>query len=636
MTASFDTRFILPADAPLLANLPALWAADPDLAMAIEALENQTPYLVEDSKAGDPTVSVFAEDRRVYLHSRHRPREEAERLIEPIDCEKNLFFHMFGLGLGYSLELLFDRAADEAVFCIFEPDLMLLRSALISRDLSKMIASRRVLFFTRLDKGDLFTRLNVQTPLISLGTVDVDHPPSLQLHPQFHSQMKAWLAEFASFGRTNMNTLVLNGRRTVENIARNLGWYTATPSIERLAGIYAGKPAVIVSAGPSLRKNKHRLKELVGRAVIIAVQTTLQPLLEIGIEPDFVTSLDYHEICARFFEKLPRTLRTELIAEPKATIEIFKLNPGPVTVLGNEWAESLLREMDLKKGTLTAGSTVAHLAYYVAEHLQCDPIIFIGQDLGFSDGLYYSPGTSYDDVWRPEFGRFCTPEMKQWEQIVRERPILRKIPDHAGRPMYTEERLFTYLQQFERDFSSSKAKIIDATEGGAAKLGTTVMSLAEAASQFCGEMLPVIDSTCHAPDWPRVAECKASLENRRQEAEEIESISRQTLPLLEQLRDSIADQSRVNHLIAKIDVLRRQMNTLGRTYDLVMQMTQATELQRFQADRRIAAKKLRGVDLQHEQVTRDIDNVRSVIQAAQDFQLLMDEVIENLRGPHPV
>jgi hypothetical protein len=133
-----------------------------------------------------------------------------------------------------------------------------------------------------------------------------------------------------------------------------------------------------------------------------------------------------------------------------------------------------------------------------------------------------------------------------------------------------------------------------------------------------------------------VAECKPSLENRRQEAEEIESISRQTLPLLEQLRDSIADQSHVNHLIAKIDVLRRQMNTLGRTYDLVMQMTQATELQRFQADRRIAAKKLRGVDLQREQVTRDIDNVRSVIQAAQDFQLLMDEVIENLRGQHPV
>ena len=633
MTASVHSsdRFILPADAPLLANLPALWAADPELAIAIESLEGTPRYLVETSKSGEPTVSVQSSDgRRNYLHSRHRPREEAERLVASVDLDKNLFFHIHGLGLGYQLELLFDRAGEEAIFCVFEPDLMLLRTALETRDLSRMISSRRVLFFTRLDKGDLFTRLNTQTPMISLGTVDIDHPPSMQQNPAFYAQMKAWLAEFASFGKTNMNTLVLNGRRTLENIAANLGWYTATPSIARLEGIYAGKPAVIVSAGPSLRKNKHQLKALVGHVVIIAVQTTLQPLLEIGIEPDFVTSLDYHEICARFFEKLPKTLGTELIAEPKATAEIFKLHPGPVTVLGNEWAESLLREMDLKKTSLTAGSTVAHLAYYLAEHLQCDPILFVGQDLGFSDGLYYSPGTSYDDVWRPEFGRFCTPEMKQWEQIVRERPILRKIPDQAGRPMYTEERLFTYLQQFERDFSLSKAKIIDATEGGAAKLGTVVMSLADASKQYCSQPFEKITPIGNQPDWSRIEQCIASLENRRGEAGEILSISQQTLPLLQELRDCIDQQERVNHLIARIDLLRGQMNAHGRTYDLVMQMTQATELQRFQADRRIAARKLRGVDLQKEQVNRDIDNVRSVIQAARDFQLMIGDVIEQL------
>jgi hypothetical protein len=635
MTASvlLSDRFVLPADSPWLANLPALWAADPDLALAIESLEGEASYPVEDSKSGDSTVSVISvEGRRLYLHSRYRPREEAERLIQPIDFEKQLFFHVHGMGLGYQLQMLFDRAGEEAVFCVFEPDLMLLRTAFEARDLSQIISSRRVMFFTKLDKGDLFTRLNPNTPLISMGTIDVDHAASIQRSPAFHAQIKAWLAEFASFGRTNMNTLVLNGRRTLINIARNLAWYTATPSIARLEGLYAGKPAVIVSAGPSLRKNKHRLKALVGHAVIIAVQTTLQPLLEIGIEPDFVTSLDYHEICARFFEKLPGTLKTELIAEPKATIEIFKLNPGPVTVLGNEWAESLLREMDLKKATLPAGSTVAHLSYYLAEHLKCDPIMFVGQDLGFSDGLYYAPGTSYDDVWRPEFGRFCTPEMKQWEQIVRERPILRKIPDHAGRPMYTEERLFTYLQQFERDFSATHAKIIDATEGGAAKLGTTVMSLAEAASQFCQHPLPAVDRVANATDWARVNECIASLENRKIEAKRIESIGRQTLPLLQELRDHIEDQPRVNRLIASIDLQRNQMNELGRTYDLVTQMTQATEMQRFQADRKIAAKKLCGVELQREQVNRDIDNVRSVMQAALDFVMLMDEVSEQIRS----
>jgi hypothetical protein len=309
---------------------------------------------------------------------------------------------------------------------------------------------------------------------------------------------------------------------------------------------------------------------------------------------------------------------------------IFSLNPGPLTIIGNDMAESLLREMKLNKSGLPSGSTVAHLAYYLAEQLGSDPIVFVGQDLGFSDGLYYAPGTSYEDVWRPELGRFCTMEMKQWEQIVRERPIMRKIPDQQGRPMYTEERLFAYLQQFERDFLQSDRKIIDATEGGAAKRGTTVMSLAGAINEHCQKPLPVFEDEFPALQWNRTAACIESLENRRGEAKKIERISNQTLPLLEEICDHIDDQPRVNRAIARIDELRREMNALGRTYDLVTQLTQTTELARFQADRKIAAAKLDGIERQRGQVKRDLDNVRGVASAAKEFQSLMDEVIERL------
>jgi hypothetical protein len=633
MTAIDDpsVRFILPADAPWLCNLAALWNADPKLAAAIEQLEGQPSHVVEPSKSGEPTVAVIgAEGRPQYLHSKYRPLEEARQLIDPIDCQKVQFFHVHGLGLGYHLELLFERAGDDAVFCVFEPDLMMVRTALETRDLSKMIASRRVQFFWQLDKSDLFVRLMPFTPLVTLGTESVCHMPSMQRHGEFHAQMQAWLAEFASFSQTNMNTLVMNGRRTLENIARNLGWYAAAPSPSRLKDRYKNYPAIIVSAGPSLRKNQHLLKEMVGKAVIIAVQTTLRPLLEMGIEPDFVTALDYHDICTRFFEKLPKGLKTELVAEPKATNLIFSLNPGPLSLIGNDMAEQLLREMRINKAGLRSGSTVAHLAYYLAEYLGCNPIIFVGQDLGFSDGLYYTPGTSYEDVWRPELGRFCTIEMKQWEQIVRERPIMRKIPDQQGRPMYTEERLFTYLQQFERDFCRTTTKIIDASEGGAAKRGTVVMKLADVIAEHCTQPLPQVPSNYDGLQWDRISRCIGSLEKRKDEAKEIERISRDTLPLLEEIHLHIEDQARVNRAIAKVDLLRTQMQVLGQTYMLVTQLTQSTEMKRFQADRKISAAKLTGADRQREQVSRDIENVRSMQSAAKEFQALMDEVVAKL------
>ena len=635
MTAIDDpsTRFLAIGESPLPANLAALWAVSPELAEAVEATETGPDLQVELSRAGEPTLSIRSADgARVHLHSRYDPLAEAQRGVDAIDAKAFVFFHVFGLGLGYPLELLFDRAGDEAVFMVFEPDLRILRAALESRRLARLIETGRVQFVWKLDKSDLFVRLMPYTPMISLGTADLLHAASLRLQPAFHEQMQAWLAEFASFTRTNMNTLLLNGRRTLENIARNVGWYAASPCPSRLGDRFNGKPAVIVSAGPSLRKNKHLLHGLVGRAVIIAVQTTLKPLLEMGIQPDFVTALDYHDICTRFFEKLPASLGTELVAESKATNLIFSLHTGPVSVTGNEMAESLLREMSLNKTGLRSGSTVAHLAYYLAEHLGCNPIAFVGQDLGFSDGLYYTPGTSYEDVWRPELGRFCSVEMKNWEQIVRERPIMRQVPDQQGIPMYTEERLFTYLQQFERDFGQTATTIIDATEGGAAKRGATPMTLADFTERYCAEPLEQNIADHAGADWDRTSDCIASLRLRQSEAAEIARISHATLPLLQTIADHLDDQPCVNQAIADIDQLRTEMNVHGRTYSLVVQLTQETEMKRFTADRKIAATQLSGTDRQREQVLRDLENVKAVAAAATEFQQLMDEVIVQLRS----
>lgn len=630
-------RYVLGPDALLARNLAALWALDPGLAARVEALHPNEPYAAVPSKANLPTVAVSLPDgRSLFLHSRYDPAAEAERLVQGLDVADRLVFHVFGFGLGYHVDALRARVSDEAIVCVYEPDPVMLRTALECRDLTALLDSRRVMFFTQPDKADLFTRLTPHTAMSSLGTVALDHPASRQLHPEFHQQFQTWVGEFASYGRTSLNTLVLNGRCTAENVARNLGWYAASPDLSRLRDRHKGKPAIVVSAGPSLRKNKHLLKAASERAVIVAVQTTLQPLLEMGVEPHFVTSLDYHEICTRFFEHLPTSLRTELVAEPKATSAIFSMYPGPVSILGNDYADGMLSEMNLDKTRLPSGATVAHLAYYLAEHLGCDPIVFVGQDLGFSDGLCYAPGTSYEDVWRPELGRFCTVEMKQWEQIVRERFILRRIPDFEGRPMYTEERLFTYLQQFERDFASSKARIIDATEGGAAKRGATPMKLADALEAYCREPLGGDVFTPHpGMRWERVPACLASLRNRLDEAAAIERISRDTLALLAEIRDQADDQARVNRAIVRIDALRSRMNELGPCYDLITQLTQNTELKRFEADRKISASKLDAAEKQRRQVGRDIANVTGIVDAAVEFQAMVRSVIGRLESELP-
>lgn len=629
-------RYALAENAAAVVNLAALWMVDAKLAARLEPYFDEPGFAAEPARDGNYSVEVPNSldgntAGKGYLHSRFRPAEEARQQVAALACGEIAAFYVHGFGLGYLTEALFKAASNEAVILVFEPDEKLLRTALELRDFSKMIASGRVLFFTQPDKGELFRRLGPKAPLFSMGMLAVPHAPSVRRAQEFHESFGRWMEDFAAYWRTSLNTLVINGRKTAENIIHNLGWYAAAGGVDELAGRHRGVPAIVVSAGPSLRRNQHLLKAAQNKAVIIAVQTTLRPLLELGVVPDYVTTLDHHTISTRFYEKLPKELPCTLVAEAKATHEIFSMYPGPLRLLGNEFADGMLGEMKLPRGRLAAGATVAHLAFYLAQHLGCDPIMFVGQDLGFSDGLCYMPGTSYDDVWRPELGRFCSMEAKQWEQIVRDRAILRRVADQQGRGMYTEERLYTYLQQFERDFLAAPQTIIDCTEGGAAKQGAVAMPLQAALGRYGAADIQRKQEAATVLDWSRTGEVVASLKARRTEAGRVLDISTRTEPLLREIREHLADQARVNSAIARIDHLRRDMNELGQTYDLLIQLTQQTELDRFKADRRVAAAS-DPAEKQRRQVDRDLANVAAVVAAAKDFVRLVDGAVGRLEG----
>jgi len=147
------TRFVLAEGAPLVANLGALWAADPAFAMELEEKAGRGAVSDHGGQVGDVTVAVPAGGGQIFLHSRHRPIDEAKRLVDSIDLNDKTLIAVHGFGLGYHVEELFARASPEAVFLIFEPDLKLLHTALAARDFSELIRSRRLFFVTKADRS---------------------------------------------------------------------------------------------------------------------------------------------------------------------------------------------------------------------------------------------------------------------------------------------------------------------------------------------------------------------------------------------------------------------------------------------------------------------------------------------------
>jgi hypothetical protein len=372
------------------------------------------------------------------------------------------------------------------------------------------------------------------------------------------------------------------------------------------------------SDGPLLASDVSR------NAVIIAVQTMLKPLLAAGIEPDFVTSLDYNTVSTRFFENLEESgfkgacSRVHLVAEAKANWNVLDVFQGSMSLAQNDFADRLLRgAFSGNRAGLKAGATVAHLSFYLAEFLGCNPLILVGQDLGFVDGLYYKPGVAIHETWGVELGRFNTLETKEWERIVRSRSILRKIPDIHGHPMYTEEQFFVYLQQFERDFAASRCTVIDATEGGARKQGVTVMTLRDAIDQYCHPPADEQQPAGHVPPWKTWAgdalahleRVRAALEARRTAALSMKETCEQTVPVLREMLDHQSDGARMDKLFIEVDRLRGKVGEDPATFEMVTHLNTIGELRRYQADLLVKKSKKDPMERQRRQLLRDIEYV---------------------------
>lgn len=564
-----------PRDAPLaryLANLGGMYRSDPSLAAQLDALPFAALPALEATRHGGPTVRLPADDgRAVYAHSRYDPATEARRAVAALPADANPTFVLFGCGLGYHIVEIAARF-DQPLIVVVEPELALIKAACCTTDLREALAAGRLLFLTSRDKAALHARLLPRYADVLLGVQFVTLPYTDRCRRAFHADMRGLLADFAAFARMQMVTLVRNARVTARNIAFNLPTYVTQPGIDDLRGVAAGRPAVVVAAGPSLAQALPHLAGLRERAVLIAVQTVFKPLLAHGVQPHFVTSLDFHEVSGEFFRNCGDVGDCTLVAETKATWHVVDRYPGPVRLLHARFADGLLRDAAPRRAGLRSGSTVAHLAFYLAQHLGCDPIILVGQDLAFADGLYYPPGMPIEDIWRPELGRFQTVEMKQWERIVRGRPILRKVPDVSGRTVYSDDQLVSYAEQFESDFATSAARVIHAGARGMRLRGATGMPVAEALARFCGAPLP--------PDWrppappPLDSNARAraadALDARLAEVVALRDIASQMQALLARLAECVTQPDAFNRLLLRVDELRAGIRRYERTYALVV------------------------------------------------------------------
>jgi len=633
-----DATSIQAPNDTFLKNMRVLWRRDAQLAVRLDAVFDDERVATEPARNGEATSRVLAADgRSFYLHSRHDPGDEARRWAGEVDREGKFCVIVSGSGLGYHLRALLSSSHEELIVICAEPSAELLARALTCVDLSEWIDADRLIFLDSDDKQRIHDRLAKHNTLIMLGTKFAKHVPSMRRGESGYAPIHAALNEYVTFTRMSLMTLIGNARITCKNIAMNLVNYVTTPPIDLLQDRFQGNPGIIISAGPSLSKNLDQLAALKGRAVLCAVQTALRPLTRRGIVPDFVTCLDFHEMSRKFYDGVEGLENVHLVAEPKATWHVTDTYPGPISLLDNHWARLTAGDELARRGGLPAGATVAHLAFYLAVYMGCDPIIFVGQDLAFSGHAFYVPGVEIHRAWRGEINRFNSIEQKEWDRIARNRSILRRVTGNDGTQLYTDELLFTYLEQFEKDIAGVSANVINATEGGALIRGTAVMPLAEAGERYCANAIdPQRFAYRREVSWSdesRLEPLRDALWQRISSLDDVKRVCEELLSLFDELEGLTGNPAAFNKRIVRVDELRMKVHRDTRAYEMVNAASQMAELRRYRADRAIGAAGCSDVERAKKQIERDREFITGVLEGARDVKEMLEASLDRVGDP---
>lgn len=619
-------------------NLAALAIHSPAAARAVRAAGARDGLILADAPDGGLTGTLETEGGGGprQLASKRAPLAEGEAFARSVDLLAAAAVVVRGFGVGHHVAALARRAGRHGVVLVFEPDAALLRAVLERVDCTAWLALGNVrLIVDGDDTGAIAGAAAGVEALLATGTKIVDHAPSTARLGAASERFAANFADVMKAVRTTVVTTLVQVEITVRNLLGNLRWYARAPGIADLEGACKGRPAIVVSAGPSLARNIELLSEpgVRDRFVIVAVQTVLKQLLARGVRPHFVTALDYHAISKRFYEGL--TARdvegVTLVAEAKVSPAVLKAFPGAVRLVGDEILDGVLGAgLARPMGKVEPGATVAHLAYFLARYLGCEPVVLMGQDLGFTDGQYYAAGAAIHQVWAGELNEFLSLEALEWQRIMRMRGLLRRGKDHLGRPCYSDEQMATYLVQFEQAFSKDAAKgltIIDATEGGMAKRHARVMTLREAIDTNGGaEAKGWVDAAPAMQDESRLAAVERRLSELRRSAGRIGLHAEKAAGLLEEMRSALerGDVAASDRVVERVTAVGREAQK-EEAFWLVDHINQTGQLRRFQADR---AMELKGAtspaERQRAQVERDLSNVKWLGEASQRVAEILD------------
>jgi hypothetical protein len=348
------------------------------------------------------TIAVRTrDDRLARLHSQRDPVSEADRLLDPLYAAgPPHVVIVVGLGLGYILDAIERRPGQTKVVGL-EPLPEAVAMMQSRRDWAAWTATRRLTLLTGPDyrgSTDAFRAIDVQS---NDDPPVVVHPVLKREYPNAVARAHVVAEAIINGARANEEARRRFAGPYVVNTLENLQTLVAEGDAADLDGALSGLPAIVIAAGPSLDQNLDHLRRLQDRAVLVAVDTAVRPLMTAGIQPHVVVAVDPQEVNARHLLHLGDTSGMWLVAEASLDAGVFPGFTGRTFCfkVSDHQPWPWLRELGLDRGQLRAWGSVVTTAFDLACRAGCDPVVFAGTNLAYTNGLLYCRNSTYETDW---------------------------------------------------------------------------------------------------------------------------------------------------------------------------------------------------------------------------------------------
>lgn len=495
----------------------------------------ENSLLIDISKDNYNLVKININEKWIYIGSKYNMADEIDKFLEKVKKGKNII--VFGAAAGEHIKALREKY-EEAEIRVFEPN----------KEVKKYVENLK------------FIKDDSKIKIIGCSNDEIRENLDKQFINEFNVQdinivafsnyEKLYAEEFISVVKKakdiiydsilERNTKMRFSERWFTTTMTNLEYMANSTLFDEYKGAYKDKPAVIVSAGPSLDKNIDELRGREDEFLIITGGRPLKGLIEKGINPGLLVALDPQEVNYRLVKgaiedtNIPLLFfdcTNEKIVENHKGIKMFSFS-----------SEEMYQFLDAKCIPLSTYGSVAHSMVSAAINLGCNPIIFIGQDFAYTNDAAHSEFLEEKLV----------KESKKFNEVKSEGDLY--VDSVNGGKVRTSIVLNIYRLGMEKIIAHHPdIKFINATEGGARMSGTEEMTLKNAMKKYGGNKVQALEYK--EPD-PILRECIIKkIELMHENLLKIEKKCRKALKYTEELEKNlkIEGMGKTNQLLNELD-----------------------------------------------------------------------------------